>query len=185
MGRHKRIAAVTAAIQSIVADALTDAVPGATARLGLLRPPEPGSAEAWIHLHRLAASAAGRNLPPGRADGTAPEGAAMDLHYLIAFTAEEPLATELMLEKVLAAIDSMPVLTAAEIERRARNFPALAGNDLALQTEPIRLTLSYPPGDKVEMWTGLQPSLHVTASPVLIEREAPPSPALSRPDRIP
>ncbi|HEY5722070.1 MAG TPA: Pvc16 family protein [Allosphingosinicella sp.] len=169
---QKRIASVTAALHAIVEGAVSEAMAGAVTRIGLSRPAEPGAPEAWLHLYRLGAAAAARNLPTRRGAGAARSRTSVDLHYLIGFAAEEPLAAELMLEKVLVAIESGPVLGAAQIEAGVRNFSSLADSGLAFQAEPVRLILSYPPPDEsARMWMGLQPSLQVTASPVLLDHD--------------
>lgn len=172
MRSQKRIASMTAALHAIVDEAVSEAVPGAGARIGLPRPAEPGAPVAWLHLYQLGATAASRNLPTRRGGGAAPSRTSVDLHYLITFAAEEPLAAELMLEKVLVAVESGPMLSSAQIEAGVRRFSLLADSGLALQAEPVRLILSYPPPDEsARLWMGLQPSLQVTASPVLLDHD--------------
>jgi len=180
VGSFSTIAAVTAAIYEIVQAALTEALPASTLRIGAPRAMEQEGSWACLYLHHLSpnASAGEANLPARRRGG-APAGmrVAVDLHYLVAFTAVEPLAAEMMLGKVLIALAARPVLDAGTLEASAHHFSLLAG--LSLQSEPIRLIAEYPSaGELAEIWTGLRlphrPSLQLAASPVLIDYDPTP-----------
>lgn len=193
MSNYLGIAIITKALLEVVQGALQDVVPGVSVKAGPPRAPTPGEIEVNIYLYRLEVNAAMRNadLPrdpwgkpgeTGRAERLARPTTAVDLHYLISFSGELHLATEVMLGLVLTAFHLRPLISYADILRfaRAEGTPPLIGDaSIPDQAEPIRLSPEYPTLDEVtKLWsTFLQiahrPSLFYRASGVLLSAGEP------------
>ncbi|MDB5678838.1 DUF4255 domain-containing protein [Sphingomonas bacterium] len=187
MSDHFTIAFVTAALHDIVQAAVQDVAPGVVVRVGPPQAPTPGEKEVNLYLYHLVPNAQLRNadLPTRDAAGelVARPQVAIDLHYLISFSSEDHLATELMLGKVLTALHAAPVLTGDELRRTvgARSaFAFLRDSDLPRQLDRIKIipqTLSLD--ELAKLWTVFfqiahRPSLQYIASAVLLDAEGGP-----------
>jgi len=184
---HLTIAFVTAALHDIVQAAVQDVAPGVVVRVGPPRAATPGEKEVNLCLYHLTPNAQLRNndLPTRNAAGelVARPQVAIDLHYLISFSSEDHLATELMLGKVLTALHAAPVLTGAELRRtvRARSaFAFLRDSDLPRQLDRIKIVPQTLTLDELaKLWTVFfqiahRPSLSYIASAVLLDADGGP-----------
>lgn len=189
MSNYLSVAVVTATIHEIVQAAVLQAVPGARVRVGPPRAVAPGDKEVNIYLYRLAPDAYYRNreLPTRDGDGTLTKRPqeALELHYVISFSGEEHLETEIMLGKVVTVLHEVPLLTAAELGRVIRpggSFPFLEASDLPAQADRIKLTPEYLPLDELsKLWTVFfqlahRPSLQYIVTPVILDSGAVPEP---------
>jgi hypothetical protein len=189
MSNYLSIAVITAAIHEIVQAAVQEAVPGVTVRVGPPRAVSTGEKEVNVYLYHLMPNAQLRNddLPTRDGDGVlrARPQVALDLHYLISFSGEEQLATEIMLARVVTVLHATPILTRDELSRiigAGGSFPFLESSDLPAQLDRIKLTPEYLSLDELtKLWTVFfqiahRPSLQYIASPVLLGADLAPVP---------
>jgi hypothetical protein len=134
------VAAVSAAIAELLKRAL-ELVPGAAVRLGPPRPHEPGEVEARLWLYRVTPNQSRQNIAPRQGR---PQSALLDLHYAIWLAADEELAIEMMLARLVGALEAAPILTAAMLAEaaRERGLPHAEAADHTLQLVPEPLSLS-------------------------------------------
>lgn len=189
MSNYLSIAVVTATIHEIVQAAVLQAVPGASVRVGPPRAAAPGDKEVNIYLYRLSPNAYNRNndLPTRGADGTLARQPqeALELHYVISFSGEDHLETEIMLGKVMTVLHEVPLLTPEELGRVIRpggSFPFLEASDLPAQPDRIKLTPEYLSLDELsKLWTTFfqlahRPSIQYVVTPVILDSAAIPEP---------
>lgn len=185
MGDHRGFVIVTAALRDLTQSAVDTVVPGATVRIGL---PRPGETVVTLTLYHHTAKAGWLNTDHPLRE---PRGARMapllafDLHYCISVAGEDQLAGERLLGALTAAIAGQPILTPAMLAAVCDPdgaYPYLAAPEFAapLLGDPVQLIAQYPSLiDSATLWSSLfalphRPSLHLIASPVLIEADTPP-----------
>ncbi|HEX8534888.1 MAG TPA: DUF4255 domain-containing protein [Allosphingosinicella sp.] len=187
MSNYLSIAVITAAIHEIVQAATQEAVGGVTVRVGPPRTSAPGEREVSLYLYHLTPNAQLRNhdLPMRNREGVLERQprVAVDLHYLIAFSGEDRLETEMMLGKVCTMLHAVPALLPDDLRRMVRpggSFPYLARSNLAEQREWVKLTPEYLSLEELtKLWTVFfqiahRPSLQYVASPVLLDADVAP-----------
>lgn len=202
MSNSLAVATVTAALRSILHDALVgapdEAVNGApvtTLRPDMLTAADGGARGINVFLYQITGNASWGNaaLPARRSDGTVvakPE-QAIDLHYLLTFSGDEAtLEPQRMLGAAVTALVTRPVLSRALLrELIARAVVADAGtwlkfSDLAEQIDLVRFTpLSLNLEELSKLWSTFIQSpyrLSVTyqACVVLLDGDLTPKPAL-------
>jgi len=147
MSNYLAIATVTAALQQLLLQAVTLAVPNAN--VGFRRPDGKENnkdARVNIYLYRVTPNAAYRNadLPTRRGDGSLVHKplTALDLHYLLTFHGvEEQLEPQRMLGAVVSKMQSQPLLSTQNIQQAEANFSFLEpSSGLENQVERIRFT---------------------------------------------
>jgi hypothetical protein len=187
VSNYLSIAVITAAIHEIVQAAVEDAVAGVTVRVGPPRAATPGEREVNLYLYHLTPNAQLRNddLPMRSGEGVLEKRprVAIDLHYLIAFSGEDRLESEMMLGKVCTMLHAVPVLVPEHLRRMVRpggSFPYLGHSNLAAQRERVKLTPEYLSLEELtKLWTVFfqiahRPSLQYVASPVLLDADMAP-----------
>ena len=189
MSNYLAVAVITAAIREIVQGAVHQVVPGAIVCIGPPRAATPGEKEVNIYLHRLSANAFNRNdeLPLRSSAGALhrrPE-LAVDLHYVISFSGDRHLESEVMLGKVASVFHAWPVLgfeELAKVVRAGAAFPFLERAFSVPHCEKVTLTPEYLSLDELsKLWTVFfqithRPSLQYVVSPVLIQADLEPDP---------
>jgi hypothetical protein len=192
MANHLAIATVTEALRQRLVGAIDPVVSGVQVET---RRPEaadsPQASQVTIFLFRVSPNAALRNsdLPARTSDGLEVRRrprVALDLHYLLSFSGdEETFVPQRMLGTSLSALHSVPGLTRTELENAATDGgPALAGSDIARETESVKFTLSdLTLDDLSRLWsvffqTPYRLSVVYAASVVLIEADVETRPAL-------
>lgn len=148
MSNHLSIANVSAALASVVFDAVKDLVPGS--KVTHVRPggEAPGTPAAGVNvfLYGITANPSLRNddLPTRRAGGDLAQRprAALDLHYLLSFYGDDTtLETQRMLGSVVRTLHARPTLPRDALRDVAADNPVwLAGSDVAEAPEPVRFT---------------------------------------------
>lgn len=202
MSNSLAVATVTAALRSILNEALVGVPDGAVnnARVTTLRPDMLATADGDgrginVFLYQVSGNASWGNaaLPARRSDGTViarPE-QAIDLHYLLTFSGDEAaLEPQRMLGAAVTALVTRPVLSRALLgELVARAVVADSGtwlqfSDLAEQVDLVRFTpLSLNLEELSKLWSTFIQSpyrLSVTyqACVVLLDGDVTPQPAL-------
>ncbi|WP_229070781.1 DUF4255 domain-containing protein [Actinoplanes sp. DH11] len=185
MANHLAIATVTEALRQRLAAAIDPVLSGVQVET---RRPEatdsPQASQVTIFLFRVSPNAALRNsdLPARTSDGLEVRRrprVALDLHYLLSFSGDEQtFVPQRMLGASLSVLHSVPSLSRTELENAATDGgPALAGSDIARETESVRFTLSDLSLDELSrLWsvffqTPYRLSVVYAASVVLIEAD--------------
>lgn len=183
MSNQLSIAAVTATLHSIVQTAVAEAVPGVTVRIGSPRAILPSETEVCLYLYHITpnASLQNGNLPVHGSHSLPPKSqTVIDLHYLIACIGEQHLATEIMLGNIIIALAQRSVLDAETIRgviQADGDYGFLKDCDLLSSPSLVRLIPTYPTLDEMtRLWsacfqTAYRPSLHVLATPIILETE--------------
>jgi Pvc16 N-terminal domain len=180
MSNSLAVPAVTAAITSVVQARIDRA--GITPRPTVAPGPlddSSGTPSVGIHLYKVTRNAALSiaDLPTRGADGQLRQRpvAALDLHYLFTFRGTGVYESEQLLALTASALHTIPVLTPAIVDLAATQHPEIAGNDLALAAEPVRVTPETVSSDDItRLWAVYEPgaftvTLAVAAGPVLID----------------
>lgn len=145
MSNFLAIATVTAALQQLLTDPVSQAVGGAL--VGFSRPDASASTTPLVNifLYQITPNSAYRNadLPTRRSDGSLsrrPQ-AAFDLHYLFTFHGNDAqLEPQRLMGAVATALHAQPLLSTDNINSAVTNFGFLAGSQLESQVERIRFT---------------------------------------------
>jgi hypothetical protein len=190
MSDYLSLAAVTATLQELTQQALADAVPGATVRIGPPRVPGPGAGpEVNLYLYQLSPNLYNRNqdLPTRNAGGGLLRRpmVAVDLHYLFSFFGEQDLVSERMVGKLASYFNAFPVLTPEMIRRAIRpdgSFPYLDRCNLPDAPDLITLTPTFPTLEELsKLWTVFfqmthRVSLQYMVGPLLVDAALVPEP---------
>lgn len=177
-------AVVTATLQSIVQQAVGDAVPGATVRVGPPRVPPPSAGpEASLYLYLVSPNEYLRN---GDLPRTVHRPAlAVDLHYVITFFGEQDLATERMAASVASHIHAQPALTPQLIRAATQAggpYGYLSGSNLADTLGPVELHPYYLSLEELtKFWTVFfqmahRLSLQYIVGPIVVDGGPSPAP---------
>lgn len=178
------IPAVTAALTTVVQAAVDQL--GLTPRPVVAAGPLDATGEdnrVGVHLYRVTRDAplSTMDLPTRDATGAlrARPRAAVDLHYLLTFRADQDWQAQAMLARATIVLHTRPSITPALLAETETNHPEVAGHGLA-DSEPVRFTPDVLTFDElVRLWTLYSPGLFaitlaVTAGPVLIDADAQP-----------
>jgi hypothetical protein len=145
MSNQLAIATVSAALQQILLNPVSQAVPSAT--VGFNRPDAGTSTNPLVNifLYQVTPNAAYRNAdaPTRRADGTLAQRpqAALDLHYLFTFHGDDAqLVPQRLLGAVVTALQAQPLLSAQNIANAVTTHGFLAGSGLENQVERVKFT---------------------------------------------
>jgi hypothetical protein len=182
---------VTAALGQLVHAAAQQAIGGGVG-LNLGRPTvaaEGDTRRVHVYLYQVTPNAALRNadLPLRHADGrlVRRSQAALDLHYLLAFSGDpRTLEPERMLGAVARDLHTHAVLSAQAITDAITSIPELNASDLALAVERIKFTPAMVSLDEMsKLWSIFVQTPHLLSiayqcSVVLIDGEESPSGAL-------
>ena len=146
MSNYLAIATVTATLQSILQEALSEDNLGGTIAVG--RPDgaaADGALGVKLFLYQITPNAAGRNadLPTRRTDGSLMQRprAALNLHYLLSFTgSDSDLGPQRLLGSVVRKLNAEPVLSREKVQKVIQNIAALGGSDLPNDIDMVRCT---------------------------------------------
>ncbi|MBX9643788.1 MAG: DUF4255 domain-containing protein [Novosphingobium sp.] len=183
MSDYRSIAVVTAALSDIVRYAVQDVIKGVEVKVEI-GPPKAitgGETVVNIYVYRVSPNPQLRNsdLPrygTNERPGTLPT-AAVDLHYVIAFGSDAPLATDLLMGRVVALLHACPGIGRARLRQmlgKGGAYHALAGSGMAEAHDLVTFTPEYLSLDELsKLWTVFfqlahRPSLQYIASPVLL-----------------
>lgn len=199
MSNSTAIAAVTEGLKALLQLSLEAegdvGVPGAVPTSVRPQAIDPTARGVNVFLYQVTPNAAWRNMDlPTRRDGgdlvRRPQ-LALDLHYLLTFTGDEPtLEAQRIMGAALAGLHARPVLTSdvlADLVAAAAAGSYLKHLDLAAQVESVRFTLAGMNLEELsKLWSVFfqvqyQLSTAVVASVVLLE--APLTPSLPLPVR--
>ncbi|MET0340085.1 MAG: DUF4255 domain-containing protein [Polyangiales bacterium] len=170
MSNHLAIATVTATLGQLVHASAEQAVSGATLQFG--RPTVAGTGtekRVFVYLFQVTPNATLRNadLPTRGAAGqlTRRPQAALDLHYLLAFTGDDRLhEPQRMLGAVARDLHARPALDKSAIGNAVASAAELAGSDLAASIEQVKLTpVALPLEEMSKLWSVLMQTPHVLA----------------------
>jgi Pvc16 N-terminal domain len=190
MSDYLSLAAISATLQELTLQALADAVPGVTVRIGTPRVPGPGAGpEVSLYIYQLSPNLYNRNqdLPTRSGDGGLLRRPfiALDLHYLFTFFGEQDLVSERMVGKLASYFNASPVLSPDMIRRTIRpngSFPYLDGCNLSDSPDAITLTPDFPTLEELsKLWTVFfqmthRISLFYIVGPLLVEAALPTEP---------
>jgi hypothetical protein len=161
MAKYQAIAAVSATIRALLADAATPAVAGAEFQVvhadSLQSPMADGVA---VLLHRITANTALRRAP-----GT--PGFAADLHYLVNAWSADPLRQQLLLGWAIHVLEATPILSASALNLHAQDAGTFGPDEnIELAAESLAIQ------DEAAVWTAVralqQPSVAYVARGVQI-----------------
>lgn len=177
MSNALAIAAVTATLRNLLQSAISPLAPGAQVTVRPLdRARENMTVDSVnLFLYNTGPDAAWRNadLPGVNPGEPAGPPLALTLSYLVTSysQADDDLASHRLLGGAMSALNQTPVLDPAAIKA------ALAGNDLYLQAEPVKVTPDLLDIEEIsKLWTAFQTSYRISAaysvSAVLIRNPA-------------
>jgi hypothetical protein len=201
MSNYLAIATVTAALRSILQEAATVAVPGAT--VTLKRPDHANTENADkasinLYLYQASPNTTWRNadLPTRLADGRLLQRPqiAMDLYYLLSFYGSElEMEPQRLLGNVALALHTQAILQADTIQQAINNISFLAQSDLSKQVEQVKFNaLNLSLEELSKLWSVFFQvpytlSIAYSASAVLIDADITPIevlPVLTRNIRV-
>ena len=145
MSNQLAIATVSAALQQILLNPVSQAVGNAT--VGFSRPDASNQTTPLVNifLYQVTPNAAYRNAdtPTRRPDGTLAQRpqAALDLHYLFTFHGNDAqLEPQRLLGAVVSTLQTQPLISVQNIASAVQTFGFLAGSGLDTQIERVKFT---------------------------------------------
>ena len=179
MSNALAVPAVTAAVVTLVQNAVDDLgiTPGPVVAAADLAKSGP-HARVGVFLHQVTRNGqlAASTVPTRAADGTVLRRptAALDLHYLVCFRADDQWDVQTMLARVAAELSVVTVVSPALLTAAEAAHAEVVGNDLRT-AEPVHIvadTISLD--DLTRLWSlypvgSHAPALAVRAGPVLVE----------------
>ncbi len=145
MSNQLAIATVSAALQQILLNPVSQAVGNAT--VGFSRPDATNQTTPLVNifLYQVTPNAAYRNAdtPTRRSDGSLVQRpqAALDLHYLFTFHGNDAqLEPQRLLGAVVSTLQAQPLISVQNISSAVQTFGFLAGSGLDTQIERVKFT---------------------------------------------